>query len=78
MWSKTLTVETRRLRHSGPSSPKRSVGAGSTLDRRREAVEVYTIGFNFPGEGTDGEQSAVAAPPRSADAAEAQPMRDRR
>ena len=78
MWSKTWTVEMRRPRHSGPSSPKRSIGAESTLDRRREAVEVYTTGFNFPGEGTDGEQSSVAVPPRSADAAEAQPMRDRR
>jgi len=66
------------LRDSGPSSPERSVGAGSTLDRRREAVEVYPIGFDFPGEGTDGEKSAVAVPPRSADAAEAQAMRDRR
>jgi len=75
MWPKTRTVEMRGLRHSGPSSPRRSVGAGSTLDRRREEVEVFTTGFNFPGEG---EQSAVAAPPRSAGAADAQSTRDRR
>ena len=43
---------------------RRSVGAEPTLDRRREAVEDFTFGVNFPGEGTDGEQSAVVAPLR--------------
>ena len=47
---------------------RRSVDAKSTRNRRRDAVEDFNFDFNFPGEGTDGEQSAIAAPPRSADA----------
>ena len=65
------------LRHSGSSSTGCSVGAESALYRRREAVEDITFGFDFPGGGTDGEQSAVAAPPRSADVADAQSTRHR-
>ena len=63
--------------HVARALGRQSVGAEPTLDRRREAVEDPNFGCNFPGEGTDGEQPAVAAPPRSAGASGAQSMRDR-